>query len=97
MKKLRTNKKRDTRNADLTNNNIFLANIATEAVLAKTPELETVCRDVRRQHDLANEFTPVPKNTNLATRQSLLFLRNSEDWYVYGTFFTVPRNFFCFI
>ena len=27
------------------------------------------------------------------TRQSLLFLQNSEDWFVYGTFSTVPPQF----
>ena len=82
MKKLRTNKKRDTRNADLTNNNIFLANIATEAVLAKTPELETVCRDVRRQHDLANEFTPVPKNTEFETAPTFNLSNKGNNWHI---------------
>ena len=28
-----------------------------------------------------------------ATRQSLLFLQNSKDWFVYGTFSTVPPQF----
>lgn len=84
MKKLRTNKKRDTRNADLTNNNIFLANIATEAVLAKTPELETVCRDVRRQHDLANEFTPVPKNTEFETAPTFDVSNTGKQFTHYG-------------
>ena len=27
------------------------------------------------------------------TRQLLLFLQNSEDWFVYGTFSTVPLQF----
>lgn len=84
MKKLRTNKKRDTRNADLTNNNIFLANIATEAVLAKTPELETVCRDVRRQPDLANEFTPVPKNAEFETASTFNVSNTGKQFTHYG-------------
>ena len=28
-----------------------------------------------------------------ATRQFMLFLQNSEDWFVYGTFSTVPPQF----
>lgn len=84
MKKLRTNKKRDIRNADLTNNNIFLANIATEAVLAKTPELETVCRDVRRQPDLANEFTPVPKNAEFEIAPTFNVSNTGKQFTHYG-------------
>lgn len=45
--------------------NIILANIAgaTEAIQAKIPKLETVCRDVRRQPAATIGYPPIPERT----------------------------------
>ena len=87
--------KRATNETTATTNNVIAQNVsgAQENVLAKLSKMETMSRDVRRQHAANAAYRPIPDDQDALFQDPHNFTVSSIGVFFYSTTITDRREF----